>query len=132
MEILNVNDLSKVTVKDLHEVLQPDSLLERFAAKKANGVGATKDFLEIKGSKGQIENTTSVQGNVNDLIGFKCLHYSVTESAGTVDITVIKKKDDQDVSFGIRTVENTAKEGSEYEGLNTVVVTMGKETEKTF
>ena len=38
MEVLKVTDLSKVTVKELYEVLQPDSLLERFAAKKANGV----------------------------------------------------------------------------------------------
>ena len=56
----------------------------------------------------------------------------MTESAGTVEITVVKKKDDQDCSFGIRTVENTAKDGSEYEGLNKVVSTMGKESEKTF
>jgi len=56
MEILNLTDLSKATVKDLHEALQPDSLLERFAAKKANGISHNKDFLEIKGTKGQIEN----------------------------------------------------------------------------
>ena len=45
MEILNITDLSKVTVKDLHDALQPDSLLERFAAKKANGLAGHKDFL---------------------------------------------------------------------------------------
>ena len=37
------------------------------------------------------------------------------------------------MSFGIRTVANTAKDGSEYEGLNKVVPSMGKgEKEKTF
>ena len=133
MEILDVTDLAKTTVKDLYEALQPDSLLERFAAKKANGLSANKDFLEIKGQKGQIENTTQATGVLNDTIGFKCLHYSVTESSGTVDVTVIKKKADDDVSFGIRTVANTAKEGSEYESLNKVIPSMGKgETEKTF
>jgi len=45
---------------------------------------------------------------------------------------VVKKNDDQDVSFGIRTVDNTAKEGSEFEGLNKVVPTMIGEKEKTF
>lgn len=55
-DILEVDDLKDVNVKDLHAVLQPDSLLERFAAKKAAGLGTMKDFLEIKGMKGQLEN----------------------------------------------------------------------------
>lgn len=55
-DILGVDDLKDVNVKELHNVLQPDSLLERFAAKKAAGLGNTKDFLEIKGMKGQLEN----------------------------------------------------------------------------
>ena len=52
MEVLGVNSLENVTVKELHECLQPDSLLERFAAKKASGVSTNKDFLDIKGAKG--------------------------------------------------------------------------------
>ena len=52
MEILDTKDLSKVTVKDLHDALQPNSLLERFAAKKANGVSQNREFLELKGAKG--------------------------------------------------------------------------------
>ena len=52
--------MSKVSVKQLLEVLQPEALLERFAAKKANKVGKTSDFLDIKGKiKGQIENQTT-------------------------------------------------------------------------
>lgn len=27
----------------------------------------------------------------NDYVGFKCLHYSVTESNGHVEITIVKK-----------------------------------------
>ena len=55
-ECLDVTDLSKVSVDRLFEALQPESLLERFAAKKANKVGKTADFLEIKGGvKGQVD-----------------------------------------------------------------------------
>lgn len=37
--------------------MEPEALLERFAAKKANKVGKNNDFLAIKGTiKGQIEN----------------------------------------------------------------------------
>jgi hypothetical protein len=55
-------------------------------------MGKTKDFLALKGSAGQLENQTSNKlENVNELVGFKCLHYSVTESNGFVEITIVKK-----------------------------------------
>lgn len=46
----------------------------------------------MKGAKGQIDHSAlpdrvKIQ---NDMVKFKCLHYSVTESNGTVDITIIK------------------------------------------
>ena len=50
-EILEVNDLSKCKVDQLMQVLKPESLFERFAARKANKISAGKDFLEIKGQK---------------------------------------------------------------------------------
>jgi hypothetical protein len=92
-ECLDVTDLSKVSVDRLFEALQPESLLERFAAKKANKVGKTADFLEIKGGvKGQVEHDNYKKPeNQNEYIGFKCLHYSVTENAGVAKVTVVKK-----------------------------------------
>ena len=42
------------------------------------------------------------------MIGFKCLHYSVTESNGTVEV-IIHKKRSVEYTFGVRTVEITAK-----------------------
>lgn len=39
----------------------------------------------------------------NDHVGFKCLHYSVTESNGSVDITIIKKIQTGEITFGVRT-----------------------------
>jgi len=102
--------------------LQPDSLLERFAAKKAAGLGNTKDFLEIKGVKGQLEGETAKAGsNVNDRIGFKCVHYSVTESNGFVEVTVIKKQAGEEFSFGVRTTDGAAKADSEYEAINKIM-----------
>jgi hypothetical protein len=59
-EILGTKDLQSCDVKELHAALQPDSLLERFAARNANKLnGPTKDFLSIKGQRGQIENQGS-------------------------------------------------------------------------
>ena len=47
--LLDKQDLSGVDAKTFSELLQPDSLLERFAAKKANKVGGDKDFVNMKG-----------------------------------------------------------------------------------
>jgi len=74
--------------------LQPEALLDRFVAKRQAGVSSNKDFLEIKGNKGmdgQMQNIGVTASIKSDLIGFKCLAYSVTESNGFVEITVIKK-----------------------------------------
>jgi hypothetical protein len=49
---LKENDLSKVSVKKLDQILQPEALLERFAARKANAISVNHEFLEIKGAKG--------------------------------------------------------------------------------
>lgn len=72
------------------KVLEPDALLEKFAYKKANKVGKTADTFEMKGMKGQIEEDTPTgfSKNNNDMVGFKCLHYSVLESSGEVELTV--------------------------------------------
>ena len=104
-----MNDLSKVRVDALMSVLKPESLFERFAARKANKIAAGKDFLDIKGQKLQMENYTTVKlQTYNPLIGFKCSHYSVTESAGHVEITIVKKNANQECTFGIKTTAGTA------------------------
>jgi hypothetical protein len=47
------------------------------------------------------------------MIGFKCLHYSVTESNGTVEVLITKKKR-VEYTFGIRTAEITATSPKDY------------------
>lgn len=95
--------------------LKPDSLFERFAARKANQIGATKEFLEIKGQKFQMENELDAPvTEQNELVSFKCLHYSVTESAGTLAVTIVKKNPNQDMNFGVRTKEGSAKADTDY------------------
>lgn len=84
----------------------------------------------MKGQKGQIENIGAKVEQENELLGFKCLHYSVTESSGFVEITVIKKVVNQDLTFGIRTKDGTAKHPSEFEKMDEVVTMKKRETEK--
>ena len=122
------------TVDELQAVLQPNSLLDRFIAKKQSGLSTNKEFLEIKGSKGmdgQMQTIGISAAIKNELIGFKCLHYSVTESNGFVEITVVKKNSNDEFTFGIRTIEDTAKMGSEFEAFNKIIDMSTKQTEET-
>jgi hypothetical protein len=91
---LKVTDVAQADINELLQVLQPDSLLERFAYRKRAGVaGSNKEFIKLKGTKGQIDHDgAAVKLEFeNELLGFKCLHYSVTESNGTVEVTIVKK-----------------------------------------
>jgi len=50
----------------------------------------------------------------NTRIGFKCTHYSVTESSGYVEMTIVKKVA-EDMMFFVRTVNDTAICPDDYE-----------------
>jgi len=67
--------------------------------------------------------------NPSELLGFRCLHYSVTESSGTIDITIIKKVENQEITFGIRTKDDTAKAQSEYESVDDVITLKKRDNE---
>ena len=53
-------------------------------------------------------------------IGFKCLHYSVVESSGQVELIVYKKLKGESFSFsfGVRTLKDTAEPGHDYKDIN--------------
>lgn len=106
-EILETSDVSSFSPKELRNQLLPVSLNEKFAARKGNNFGGQKDFLDLKGAKGQVENIV-VAENQNDEISFSCLHMSVLESSKSVKLKIVKKVA-TDLRFGVRTIEDTAK-----------------------
>jgi hypothetical protein len=68
---------------------------------------------------------------VNESLCFKCLHYSVTENSGVVEITIIKKAANQELTFGIRTSDGTAHNSKEYEAINSIMTMKKRENEKS-
>jgi hypothetical protein len=71
-----------------------------------------------------------VKLNPNPRIGFKCTHYSVTESSGHVQITIVKKVA-EDLMFYIRTKDDTAKAPGDYTPFEKVIKMAAKENETT-
>ena len=68
--------------------------------------------------------------NPNPRIGFKCTHYSVTESSGHVEITIVKKVQEE-LMFFVRTKDDTAKSPEDYVPIQEVITMGAKETERT-
>ena len=55
-DILETSDLSSISLETLSGLLQPESLFERFAYRKAHAIGGSTEFLSLKGQKFQVEN----------------------------------------------------------------------------
>ena len=78
-----------------------------------------------------MENTPSTPVlQENELVAFKCLHYSVTESAGHMTVTITKKSPNADYTFGVRTKEGTAKAGKDFDTVDEVCTMKKRELEK--
>lgn len=118
--VLNVEGLQGVSAKQLKEALKPTSMFERFAARRANGLAAGKEFLDLKKEAGQIENVKDIKiVNANAKIGFKCGHYAVTENSGHVKVTIVKKVK-EDMHVRVMTVAGTAGEGTEFKKIDQI------------
>jgi solute carrier family 8 (sodium/calcium exchanger) len=79
-------------------------------------ISGRRNIVVTKGMKLQQEEEmadSQKQNELNSQIGFKCLHYSVTESAGVVKIIILKKSDGA-MSLKVRTVDGSAQAGEDY------------------
>ena len=121
-EYLDPALLEEATLDDLLDILTPDNPVERIAYRKKATVANKHEFVRVgKNTKGQFsEEKESSAGAFNAAIGFKHLRYSVPESNEFVTVT-IEKKINEDVSFWVRTVDDTATAPGDYEAKNELI-----------
>ena len=50
-DILETKDLNSISIETFSQILEPDSLFERFAYRKAHAIGGSNEFLSLKGQK---------------------------------------------------------------------------------
>jgi hypothetical protein len=106
-------EIRNTDFRELLESMEPTKLLEKFAYRRRDKRNAA-EFARIKGEKGQLEENVELTEEENPDFGFKCLHYSVTESAGNVEITVKRKRNTAPECIGVRTQDGTAKAPKDY------------------
>lgn len=109
--------------------MEHENLIDRLSHRKMAGSGKQKEYVTLKGTHQQLEHKQQgTQINPNPRIGFKCNHYSVTESSGSVKITIVKKVSEE-MLFYVRTKDDTAKEPKDYVKFEKLVQMSAKETE---
>jgi len=123
---LQVDSLDEVPIPDLMAVLENDSLIERMKY-RTKGEGK-KTFVRVKGSRTQSESSGVTKGNPNAKIGFKSTMYSVTESSGHVEITIVKKVAEE-MAFLVKTEDDTAVAPDDYESVERIITMQKGERE---
>ena len=68
-------------------------------------------------------------GGDNDLIGFSNLYYLVSKESKSISVTVVKKTGTE-LSFGIRSLDKSAKAPGDFKALDRVITMASKEVEK--
>ena len=122
-----------MSVDELLAVLSPDNPVERIAYRRAFSKFTTnkQEFVKIK--RGELTGQAALERNTtkedNPTFGFKHTKYEVSESNKTVDITIIKKVE-QDVNVRIMTVDDTAKAPKDYTARDFTITLKANEKER--
>lgn len=106
--------LEDFKITELIGALEADNLIERITHRKQANQNEQKTYIKLKGTQQQLEHKQMEKIEPNTRIGFKCTHYSVTESSGFVEITIVKKVAEE-LLFFVRTIDDTAKAPEDYE-----------------
>lgn len=137
-ETFGTDDITSIDPKQVKDALKPRSVVERVSYRRQVGnafqgqhsqnlvvVKGMKHIQEEKQAKDELK-----EHELNDTIGFRCIHYSVTESIGIAKILVVNKKK-EGIKFGIRSIDDTALAGDDFEGVDQVVELKEGEAEYT-
>ena len=111
--------VSQVNKDDLKAKLEGPALIERIAHRKAVALTHRREAV----AKGQVLRRENRQASslkdhqCNSNYGFSCLHYSVSEGAGTLVIKVLNKTK-KPGTVHVRTIDGDAQAGKDYDGVD--------------
>jgi len=114
--------VSEVNKDDLKARLEGPALIERIGHRKAVSMTRHKDAV----SKGQVLRRENRQASTlqdhqcNPNFGFSCLHYSVSEGAGTLVVKVTNKTK-MPGTVHVRTINGEAEAGKDFAGVDETI-----------
>ena len=117
---------NNVSAKNLEEMkynlVSQDPIQQKIFIKKLIGDSITGKFTtETKKNSLYYNELKQIQNNkssfMNPLVGFKCLHYSISEKTGKVNVKIINKTR-RAIEIGVRTIESTATADEDYKSLD--------------
>ena len=125
---LNQDDLRRVSLEELIDVLEPESVVDRLNVRKnVTVVGNTTSKPFAKIDKSEFHCVIDAM-NVAPIV-FKSRKYAVSESSGSVCLT-IEKKIQGDFTFRVMTHDDTATAPDDYECFDQIMTMSAKETER--
>ena len=116
--VQGTDNIEKVNFEEFKKQIEGDTMLGRIKYRKQ--VGALMKGKRAVVAKGEIVRQEHLHADKlddhlkNEHFGFKCLHYSVSEASGSIQIHVLNKKG---VAGAVRvcTIDQEAKAGDDYE-----------------
>ena len=117
-EYQNTDNITNVNFDQFKQQIQGDSMLNRIKYRKQ--VGNMMNGKRPVIGKGEIIRQEHAHADLldekvkNEFFGFKCLHYSVSEASGSIQIHVHNKKG-MASSVRVCTIDAEAKAGDDYE-----------------
>ena len=117
-EVFGKDKIEDIDPEEVKDVLKPKSVVsERLQYRKTLGnlISGRQKVAVVKGERNldELRNAEDEfqKHELNPKVGFRCLHYSVTESIGTLRIVIVKKDPNDSVTVGVRTLDGTANAG---------------------
>ena len=130
-QVFRTEMLSTISPEDIEDHLNKNEFLPRiFFRKKVHSIlsGQVKIIKKKFVRSETLEQRRRKMKN-NPRVGFRAKEYSVAENAGSVQIGIFKKRDNDQFRVGVRTVPDTATEGEDYVHIDREVRFEANETE---
>jgi hypothetical protein len=118
-QTMGTDQIDKVQLADLKTAIEGEGLIKRIQYRKQVGIQQKKQVV----AKNEIYRAEHVSADAldekdkNPHFGFRCLHYSVSESSGAIEIHV-KNKSKGACSVRVKTIDKEAKDGEDYIGVD--------------
>lgn len=134
-QTMKTDQIDKVSLEELKKIVEGEGMISRIKYRKqVNNFMTGKRPVIAKYEKMKLEHAHADQLDEhvkNEYFGFQCLHYSVSESSGTLTIVVVNKKG-KPGSVRACTIDGDAKANEDYIPFDGIIEFGHGEMTKTF